>query len=109
MNKTDFVDALKKLQLFATLMEPYKKVLKDDGPWCMLYDQNIRLLAEAVSEKFNAPDEYESIFGDIDYFVYELLFGRNFQIGMITDADGSQPDFSTAEKLYDYFEGKYKQ
>lgn len=109
MNKADFVDAIKNLQLFDTLMEPYEKVLKDEGPWCNLYTQNVCLIADAISEKFDVPEEYESIYGDIEYFVFELLFGQDFQIGMVIDADGSQPDFSTAEKLYDYFEGKYKQ
>lgn len=108
MNKTDFVDATKNLQRFDALMEPYEKVLKDDGPWCDLYTQNVSLIADAISEKFDVPEEYASIYGDIEYFVFELLFGRDFQIGMVIDADGSQPDFSTAEKLYDYFEGKYK-
>ena len=109
MNKTDFAKAIKNLQIFNTLIEPYENILKEYGPWCELYAQNARLIADAISEKFNVSDEYESICGDIEYFVFELDFGRDFQIGMVIDADGSQPDFSTAEKLYDYFEGKYKQ
>lgn len=39
---------------------------------------------------------------DIDYFIYELDFGRGYQEGSITRKDGSYIDLSTADKLYDY-------
>ena len=40
---------------------------------------------------------------DISYFIYELDYGRKYKPGYITYADGQEIDFSTAEKLYDYF------
>ena len=45
--------------------------------------------------------------GDIDYFVYELNYGREYEHGMITDTDGTDVDFSTSEKLYDYLAAHY--
>ena len=39
---------------------------------------------------------------DIGYFIYELDYGREYEEGCITDQDGNNIDFSTAEKLYDY-------
>ena len=39
---------------------------------------------------------------DISYFIYELDYGRDYEEGCITDQDGNNIDFSTAEKLYDY-------
>jgi hypothetical protein len=39
---------------------------------------------------------------DIGYFIYELDYGRKYEPGMITDVDGHDIDFSSAEKLYDY-------
>lgn len=38
----------------------------------------------------------------ISYWVYELYYGRDYKDGCIQDADGTNIDISTAEKLYDY-------
>ena len=43
-------------------------------------------------------DAYE----DIDYFIYEIDYGRKYKPGMITDKNGNDIDWSSAEKLYDY-------
>lgn len=107
MTKTDFIDAIKSLQDFNRYMEPYEKVLKDDGPWNRLFDKNIGLIADVLSEKFDVPDKFREIYSDVIYFVYDLNFGKEFKMGMVIDPDGSFPDFSTAEKLYDYFEAEY--
>ena len=39
---------------------------------------------------------------DIDYFVYELDYGRKYKPGMISENDGTEIDLSTSEKLYKY-------
>ena len=39
---------------------------------------------------------------DISYFIYELDYGRKYEPGMITDENGCDIDFSSAEKLYNY-------
>ncbi len=40
--------------------------------------------------------------GDIEYFVYEMDYGRKYRPGMITDADDKEIDISTPQKLYRY-------
>ena len=45
---------------------------------------------------------------NIDYFIYELDYGRKYESGMITDENEKDIDFSTAEKLYDYLTGEVK-
>ena len=45
---------------------------------------------------------------NIDYFIYELDYGRKYEPGMITDENGHDIDFSSAEKLYDYLIGEVK-
>ena len=45
---------------------------------------------------------------NIDYFIYELDYGRKYEPGMITDKNGADNDFSTAEKLYDYMTGEVR-
>ena len=41
-------------------------------------------------------------FEDIEYFIYELDYGRKYEPGMITDNFGQDIDFSSAEKVYEY-------
>jgi hypothetical protein len=45
---------------------------------------------------------------NIDYYIYELDYGRKYEPGMITDENGHDIDFSSAEKLYDYLIGEVK-
>ena len=52
--------------------------------------------------------EDDNRYSDISYFIYELDYGRKYKPGMITDQDGNDIDFSTAEKLYDYLVEKNK-
>ena len=39
---------------------------------------------------------------DLDYFCYELEYGKKWEPGCITTEEGKDIDISTAEKLYDY-------
>lgn len=43
-------------------------------------------------------DQYEYI----DYFIYELDYGRKYEAGMITDENGQDIDIHTPELLYDF-------
>ena len=45
---------------------------------------------------------------NIDYYIYELDYGRKYESGMITDENGHDIDLSSAEKLYDYLTGEVK-
>ncbi len=39
----------------------------------------------------------------ISWWLYELDYGREFELGYIIESDGTtKPDLSTPEKLYDY-------
>ena len=40
---------------------------------------------------------------DLEYFCYEIDFGREYEVGSVTGKNGKIIDFSSAEKLYDYF------
>ena len=43
-------------------------------------------------------DQYEYI----DYFIYELDYGRKYEPGMITDESGQDIDIHTSKLLYDF-------
>lgn len=44
---------------------------------------------------------FDDEFDNIEYFIYELDFGKRYVPGMII-SDGENIDLSTADKLYDY-------
>ena len=45
---------------------------------------------------------------DIDYFIYELDYGRKYKPGMIVDEHERDIDFSSAERLYEYLTREVK-
>ena len=47
-------------------------------------------------------DQYEYI----DYFIYELDYGRKYEPGMITDENGQDIDIRTPNLLYDFISNK---
>ena len=64
------------------------------------YDDLSGYLLEALNRMFDLPvDDY--VGSDIDYFCFEINFGRDYKEGCIT-VDEEPVDISTAEKLYDW-------
>jgi len=43
----------------------------------------------------------------IEYFIWDLDFGKEYKDGCITDKNGYNIDISTVEKLYDYLYFEY--
>jgi hypothetical protein len=62
-----------------------------------LIDTYLELLARLVSE-----EHYLNVLGDIEFFCYELDFGRNWTTDSLTYKDGTSIDISSADKLYDF-------
>lgn len=59
-------------------------------------------LQELISD--GVKDEYDPIYGTwLDYFIYDLEFGKKFKAGMVGYKDGRDLDMSTPEALWDYF------
>ena len=73
------------------------KIYINAFPANLIYDNSILsemiilLLKELTDDKFN----------DINYFIYELDFGKHGD-GSITTENGEQIDLSSPEKLFDY-------
>ena len=44
----------------------------------------------------------------ISWWLYELDYGKKFELGYLEEENGYKPDLSTAEKLYDYLVKKFK-
>lgn len=57
----------------------------------------VDLLSLAMGSEVGACDGNE-----IEYFIYDLNFGKDYKEGCLAEMDGTPIDISTAEKLYDY-------
>jgi hypothetical protein len=65
-------------------------------------DSYTRIIVDLLNEMFDL-ESYEHIGTDLEYFIYDLDWGKKWKSGIITDKDGTDIDISTADKLYDYF------
>ena len=103
MNKTEFCKILKNVETasrfednISKLVRNFNHSIKSEVDWygfgTILADDVINLLSEIMHDSSQ----------DISYFCWELDFGRDWKHGMITDEDGNDVDFSSAEKLYDF-------
>ena len=63
-----------------------------------------------ISHEFLVIELLEEIMGDahhdIEFFCTELEFGKKYNPGDVVDEDGTELDFSSAEKLWEYLTNK---
>lgn len=103
MNKANFCRIINELRegerlqdKVASAVRQYNNIVHSDypEPFGMVISHSIlvvELLAEIMDDKM----------GDIEFFCYELDFGRKYEPGMITDEEGNGIDLSSPERLYD--------
>lgn len=82
-----------------------KKISKDSYAFVLIDEIShmIEMLCSCMDIEYDPGDMYGN---DIEYFIYDLDFGKNWEPDSITEADGTSIDISTAEKLYDYLTAK---
>lgn len=108
ISKEEFVKALNNVQTSLDQEWSIWSALNEQGVWIDderdgLANTVISLLSHLVNP--TRPDLAKE---DLEYFAYEIDFGREFEVGSITDGNGNNIDFSSAEKLYEYFEEEEK-
>ena len=83
------------------LSEAIEKACNDDCRVIGLYGAEcsamVDLLSLAMGLEVGTCDGNE-----IEYFIYDLNFGKDYKEGCLTDMNGTPIDISTTEKLYDY-------
>ena len=83
------------------LSEAIEKACNDDCRVIGLYGAEcsamVDLLSLAMGLEVGTCDGNE-----IEYFIYDLNFGKDYKEGCLTDMNGTSIDISTVEKLYDY-------
>jgi len=105
ISKEKFIKILTSLKEAEEKDEEYSKAVSSAFDcWALRYvpcDAYTSIIIDLLNEMFDLQktDEYGS---DIDYFIYELDYGKKWKRGMITDKNGVDVDFSDAGRLYDY-------
>ena len=99
LSKEEFVDIMENLRKTDTFYDKINDILRTCGSDGYVFpptniDDVIFLL-----DKIFKQDTYESW---ISYFVYELGFGKKYKNGCATEADGTNIDLNSADKLYDF-------
>jgi len=86
------------------LLNDVLKKLCDDS---IIYGKSHGVIFNLLEEAMNVSvDDYGSI---LSWWLYERDYGRTFKIGDYVGEDGSKPDLSTAELLYNYIVTQVKE
>ena len=101
MKKEQFIKTIEALQKQYEHDERVCDLLSEAYPesTIMPYDNSIIInqILDFLKSEFN--DQEDSI---IEYFIYELDYGKKYKKGMVTDSDGSEIELKTANDLWDY-------
>lgn len=96
-------------ELFVEVLEDAKKSddyqnwinrqLKENGAdGCLFQPTCVDSVIKLLHESFGVSDSD----GTIEYFCFELDYGRKWKPGLITDKDGVDIDLSTSGNLYEF-------
>ena len=104
ISKEEFVEILNRLRDTSDLVNKVNKLFRDsrDNVECDFCNAAGLQISHESTVVFLLRKLLNDAFENIDYFIFELDYGRKYEPGMITDEAGNDIDFSTAEKLYDY-------
>ncbi len=105
ITKQEFVDIINRLRDYNDLQRQIQKLFENNidnkemdfmnaGSICIGHET---IVVKLLRELFNLQDD-----DTLNWWLYELDYGREFKIGYITEADGTKIDLTTPEKLYDY-------
>lgn len=110
ISKEEFVEVLNRLRDSSDLVRKVNGLFRDsrDNVECDFCNGAALQISHESTVVFLLRKLLKDAFENIDYFIYELDYGRKYEPGMITDENGRDIDLSTAEKLYDYLTGEVK-
>lgn len=104
MTKEKFCEIINQLnegerlqQKVASAVRQYNSIIQSDYPepfgMVIAHDSLvIDLLSEIMDDKYN----------DIEYYCYDLEYGRLYNPGDVTDEEGNEVELRTPENLYDF-------
>ena len=98
MDRDLFIDTMNKIEALAREQDEFDAMLHKIDPEFgggYIHNKTIFLLEELLSKMVN--DKYDNI----SYYMWEIDFGKEYEIGCITEEDGTPIPLSNAGELYD--------
>ena len=110
ISKEEFVEILNRLRDSSDLVRKVNSLFRNsrDNVECDFCNGAALQISHESTVVFLLRKLLKDAVENIDYYIYELDYGRKYEPGMITDENGHDIDFSSAEKLYDYLIGEVK-
>ena len=104
----EYINLLKKMDEKEDSLTQAFRNLDENADVAMvgLYTPERRAILDLLNQIMDVPTTKEWG-GDIDYFCYELNFGKDYKDGSVTDSDGTIINMGTPEDLYDYLVKDY--
>ena len=102
MTKEKFVKIMNRLRAANDLQEQVDKLYRESRD--NIDNDFLNAAGLQINHESTVIELLEEIFhddNDIEYFVYELDYGRKYKPGCVTDDKGTIYDYSSAESLYD--------
>ena len=101
LSQEEFVDIINRLREASDLQEQVNKIFRNSRENDFYNAAALQISHESTVVfllKKVLCDKYDYI----EYFIYELDYGRKYESGMITDENGQDIDIHTPELLYDF-------
>ena len=108
ISKEEFVEILNRLRDSSDLVRKVNSLFRNskDNVECDFCNGAALQISHESTVVFLLRKLLKDAVENIDYYIYELDYGRKYEPGMITDENGHDIDLSSAEKLYDYLTGE---
>ena len=98
---------------FIEAIETLKEMIEKENKICEVFECGFEWVGDKwISEYYHLISkmcelEEDPLFGtDLDYFCWELDFGRKWEEGIIKDEDGNDIRLKTSEDLWNYIMGE---
>lgn len=105
LTKEQFIEYVDRIQKTCKKDDELSSAIEkacDDSSWCVgLYGAEVTTMVSLLSCAMGLNCDGQG-YNDIEYFIYDLNFGKLYTKSCVTEADGTEIDISTVEKLYDY-------
>ena len=97
-----YLDYIKQAQEKEDKIDNFIREISIEG-YCYILSDEIYHMIEMLCSCMDIEYCSDDTFGDdIQYFIYDLEWGKRWTPGCYTDSEGNDVDISTPEKLYDY-------
>ncbi|MCD8212184.1 MAG: hypothetical protein LUC17_04075 [Oscillospiraceae bacterium] len=99
LTREEFCDIIRNIEEVESYTDDLNEVFHKHQVDGYLFQPSCEVdVVKLLCKIFNVPD-YDNA---IEYFCYELAFGKKYEEGSIVDTDGKEISLATASDLYDY-------